>query len=1160
MCLALMVMGFAVWAASTQTLPVTNTVDFVSIHVLSTVTGTVTGAKTGTFTNYGPVSTLAGDPEGTLGTWAIGSATEFAVETEPIVITLTIVNNSDERSLSFELSGQAYTGFNGTNLGDTNIDRTCVYSINNLAPITNATYTSGAINVEALKTATIVITLDISDNGKSVTAFDNSFSTTLRNVGEVTENFSFNSSAKTLTLNSEEPLTEENVPEMIVEGEPVYYGLYEDQAFTQKVQFPYSGSTTLYAKFAEEPASLTFNANGVNNYTVAKDAVVSPVGVLEIPEKYNWKDITEIEAYGFLSCNKLTSVVIPSTITDIGFCAFEFCSNLANVSIPDSVSFVGKSAFLDTDWYDNKPNGLVYAGKVAYKYKGTMPSSTSIVLTDGTKSISDDAFLGCSGLGSISIPEGLTHIGNSAFKNCTSLYNLVIPDSVCDIDPYAFENSYLYNHAPNGMVYFGKVAYKYKGTMTVITPITLLEGTTGIAGMAFDSCTNLSSITMPNTVSVIGDYAFYYCNITSITLSSSLTDIGNYAFYATDIEYINIPDTTTYIGGYAFSMSRIRNISIPNGITTVYASTFSNCTLLTEVTLPSSITSIGPDAFKGCHNLTSIVLPSNVTIVDNGAFNGCSGLTSFTLPDSVTKIGNEVFYNCTNLSTFDFSSNVNYVGKYAFYNTAWYNAQPDGVVYLDYVALTYKGTMPASTNINFAEGTKIIADSAFKGFLNLNSIAASEGLTTIQASAFSGCSNMVTVTLPSSISLIDTEAFYACNKTTTISLQNNPNNSTIIGSRAFNGCWALTSISLPNSVQYIGQWAFSGCIGLTSVTLPNNITTIETHLFYNCSKLTSVVIPNTVTQINDYAFDGCSVLSSLTLSSTLTKIENYAFSNTALTTINIPSTVSSIGFGVFSTSVTSFTVDESSSYFKSIDGVLFNKLGTILVYYPCNKAGTEYSIPNGVLEIGGYAFYRNINLTKITLPSSLEFIGGSNVLLSSLVSIVADNETILQFVTTNTTNSEFLSEADKIYLLEAYSPSGEFFEESNIDVPDGYCDSCGLDESAHHEYIDNPDGLCDQCGQDEYCHTDHSFIDDDMDGLCDQCGLDEASHTDHSFIDEVGDGLCDQCGNDQSSHPDHSYIDEIGGSESVYKFFEPATSDLTGYSMWTKVTTDYGQW
>ena len=240
MCLALVVMGFAVWAASTQTLPVVNTVDFTSIHVLSTVTGNVTGAKAETFANYGPVSTLAGDEEGKLGTWAIGSAMEFTDETEPIVITLTVVNNSDERSLSFELNGQAYESFNGTNLGNTNIDRTCVYSINNATPIINTTYTSGTINVEALKTATIVITLDISDNGKSVTAFNNSFSATLRNVGE---GFTFNTgSGEPIVFLTTQPLTEANLPELSVVGKPVYYGLYSDESYTQRIEFPYSGS------------------------------------------------------------------------------------------------------------------------------------------------------------------------------------------------------------------------------------------------------------------------------------------------------------------------------------------------------------------------------------------------------------------------------------------------------------------------------------------------------------------------------------------------------------------------------------------------------------------------------------------------------------------------------------------------------------------------------------------------------------------------------------------------------------------------------------------------------------------------------------------------------------------------------------------------------
>jgi len=577
MCLALAVMGFAVWAASTQSLLITNTVDFVSIHVLSTVTGSVTGAKIGTFEDYGPVITLAGDEEGKLGTWAIGSAMEFADETEPIVITLTIVNNSDERSLSFELGGQAYAGFNGTNLGDTNIDRTCIYSISNATPITNATYTSGAINVEPLKTATIVMTLDISDNGKSVTAFNNNFAVTLRNV-ETGANFSFDNVTKILTISEGITLTEENIPEMIVEGEPAFYGLFEDELYTQKIELPYSGATTLYAKFSENISTLTFTSIlSDTQYSVKGNLSNLPIGSLEIPERYNWKPVTQISNNAFQECN-LTSIIIPNYVTIIGNEAFMDCSNLVNVTIPnnltsigtsafessgltslilndgltsigissfhdclnlatitipDSVEIIGAVAFDGTSWLNNQPDGLVYAGKHVYKYKGVMPISTSISLLTDTKGIVDSAFLSCETLINITIPNGVTYIGNSAFFECTGLTNIILPNSV-----------------------------------------------TSLATGVFRGCTGLTSITLPNNLTSLPGNAFYYCSsLTSITIPSSITSIGNSAFrYCSNLKTIIIDSST-----------------IANGLidVSVFGNLLDNLTTESELYILDSISSIG---------------------------------------------------------------------------------------------------------------------------------------------------------------------------------------------------------------------------------------------------------------------------------------------------------------------------------------------------------------------------------------------------------------------------------------------------------------------------------------------------------------------------------------------------------------------------------------
>ena len=177
------------------------------------------------------------------------------------------------------------------------------------------------------------------------------------------------------------------------------------------------------------------------------------------------------------------------------------------------------------------------------------------------------------------------------------------------------------------------------------------------------------------------------------------------------------------------------------------------------------------------------------------------------------------------------------IGNSAFYKTGWYNAQPNGILYLDNWLIGYKETKPTG-NLAINNGTRGIANSAF-----------------------SWCSGLTSVTIPESVTSISESAFYGCSGLTSITI---PNSVTSIGYSAFNGCSGLTSVTIPNSVTSIGNSAFSGCSGLTTITIPNSVISIGNDAFYNCSGLTSVTIPNSVTSIGNYAFRNCSGLNSVT--------------------------------------------------------------------------------------------------------------------------------------------------------------------------------------------------------------------------------------------------------------------------------------------------------
>ena len=189
----------------------------------------------------------------------------------------------------------------------------------------------------------------------------------------------------------------------------------------------------------------------------------------------------------------------------------------------------------------------------------------------------------------------------------------------------------------------------YFGNIVIPSSVTY-EGksypVTGIGEYAFEGCSFLKSITIPNSVTSIGSGAFYDC--------SGLTSI-------------DIPNSVTSIGEGAFSgCSGLTSIDIPNSVMSIGDRTFQNCSGLTSIDIPNSVTGIGEGAFRYCSGLTSIDIPNSVTGIGEGAFSSCSGLTSIDIPNSVTSIGNESFYICSSLTSVSFGSGLQLMGDRAF--------------------------------------------------------------------------------------------------------------------------------------------------------------------------------------------------------------------------------------------------------------------------------------------------------------------------------------------------------------------------------------------------------------------------------------------------------------------------------------------------------------
>ena len=593
--------------------------------------------------------------------------------------------------------------------------------------------------------------------------------------------------------------------------------------------------------------------------------------------------VEQINDRAFADCNKLETVHVSQNVTDIVYGAFADCTALRSITLPDTVQSIGKQAFANC------------TSLQAF----TFPAAVSQVV--------DRAFSGSTALQTVTLNDGLQYIGYSVFSDCAQLQSISIPDSVTTIDSRAFENCTALSTLQfgNGMTSIGDFAFE---NCTALSALQLGNGVTSIGQYSFENCDALQSVTIPDNVTDLGYEAFGYCdNLQSVTVGSGVTAINGAFSGCTALQTISLPDTLTEISAYDFDDSAYYADESNWEGDVLYLDGYligAREDISGEYTVKAGTRGIASSAFSGCDQLTGIHLPDGLKFVGGGAFSSCESLKNVTLPDSLKYIGGGAFYDTPlkdlelpdgletiNTRAFAFSdiesikipdtvtdmvygfygSNITEIEMpdtlvsldHDFHETPWYDAQPEGPVYLGRMLYFYKGVIRDYTSITVKEGTLGISDYAFAQQTNLTGVELPEGLLDIGTRAFADCRNLTDVTLPSTLQSIQWQAFRNC---------------------------ALETIEIPASVTEIGENVFIGCANLKEIRVAAdnpNYSSIDgvlynkdgTELIY-CpeGKTGTLVLPLQTGKVCDYAFLNTS-LTAVVIHNDALEIGSFAFNS-----------------------------------------------------------------------------------------------------------------------------------------------------------------------------------------------------------------------------------------------------------------------------------------
>lgn len=556
----------------------------------------------------------------------------------------------------------------------------------------------------------------------------------------------------------------------------------------------------------------------------------------------------------------VTEIIITEGVTNISDGAFANCTSIVSVTLPDSVTSIGN-----------------------YSFRGCT-GLEAVILGDNVDSFGIGAFLDCTSLAEITIPDKTTSIGTNAFYNCTSLVSITLPEGITNIGSDVFYNTGYYNTASNwenNVLYLGVCLVG--ATVDLMGDYAIKDGTKFVLSNAFNGCNNLISITVPDSVIRLGEYAFENC--TSLK-AVHINDIANWCKIGFDN---NSANPLCYAKNLYIDGQLATNITIPEGVARVPAYSFYNCESLVSVTMPSGVDNISFSVFCNCINLETVSLPDTLTRIENSAFENCSKINtlfvedlskwcsvyfgntysnpllyatnvffngkltkSVVIPDDVTSISSKAFYGGETLSKFTIHDNVTSIGSDAFTDTGYYNDSSNWenkVLYIDNHLIKVDTSKTDKCGVRI--GTKTIADNAAYDCYDVTGVVIPETVTHIGKKAFYRNTSLT------ALYIIDLE------KWCSVKLADSYSNPLYYAENLYINITLATDIVIPETVTSIGDYAFYRCKSINTIVIPETVTSVGKMAFYYCSA-TSVTAPCNLS------------LSTFFKDTVLTEIHNYS--------------------------------------------------------------------------------------------------------------------------------------------------------------------------------------------------------------------------------------------------------------------------------------------